>query len=153
MHGFDQLKIRYSCLPVNIACFMQLANITSWGQSCLKSFNFGSYVCQLNTIPSFAWCSKRPWCTFSEAIHSLKTTAIHNSVGLAIRFDWTKKIKKIFRTSMGQRWMEKCYNAELNGRLKWHDIVQFVKAQRIRWLGHVERMSDERMPKRMLQGR
>jgi hypothetical protein len=28
-----------------------------------------------------------------------------------------------------------------------------VKAQRIRWLGHVERMSEEQMPKIMFQGR
>ena len=44
------------------------------------------------------------------------------------------------------------YNAELNKLIKGHDIVRFVKAQRIRWLGHVERMSDEQMPKRMLKG-
>jgi hypothetical protein len=36
--------------------------------------------------------------------------------------------------------------------LKGEDIVRF-ELQRIRWLGHVERMEDNAMPKRMLKGR
>jgi hypothetical protein len=37
--------------------------------------------------------------------------------------------------------------------LKGEDIVRFSKSQRIRWLGHVERMEDNAVPKRMLKGR
>ena len=32
-------------------------------------------------------------------------------------------------------------------------IVKFIRSQRLRWLGHVERMPEERMPKGMLKGR
>jgi hypothetical protein len=45
------------------------------------------------------------------------------------------------------------YYEELNTLLKGEDIIRFMKSQRIRWLGHVERMKDNAMPKRMLKGR
>jgi hypothetical protein len=44
------------------------------------------------------------------------------------------------------------YNEEINTLLKEY-VVRFIKSQRIRWLGHIERMEDNAMPKRMLKGR
>jgi hypothetical protein len=44
------------------------------------------------------------------------------------------------------------YNEELNTLLKGEDIVRFIKSQRITWLGHVERMEENAMPKRVLKG-
>jgi hypothetical protein len=35
--------------------------------------------------------------------------------------------------------------------LEGHDIVRYVKSKRIRWLGPVEEMSEEGMPKRKLK--
>jgi hypothetical protein len=45
------------------------------------------------------------------------------------------------------------YNEEISKLMKGEDIVRFMMLQRIRKLGHVERMEDKAMPKRMLNGR
>jgi hypothetical protein len=45
------------------------------------------------------------------------------------------------------------YNEELNRLIKGKDIVKFIKARRIRWLGHVKRMEVGAMPRRTMEGR
>ena len=42
-------------------------------------------------------------------------------------------------------------NEEMDNILGREDIVGFVKARRISWIGHVERMEDSRMPKRVMR--
>ena len=42
-------------------------------------------------------------------------------------------------------------NEELNRSIKGEDIVKFIKAQRIRWLGHVKRMEEGAMPRKMTE--
>jgi hypothetical protein len=44
-------------------------------------------------------------------------------------------------------------NEELNRSINREDIVEFIKAQRIRWLGHVKRMEVGAMPRKMVEGR
>ena len=44
-------------------------------------------------------------------------------------------------------------NEELNRSLNGEDAVKFIKAQRIRWLGHVKRMEVGAMPRKIKEGR
>jgi hypothetical protein len=52
----------------------------------------------------------------------------------------------------GKRWRIRS-NRELEDILKGEDIVRFVKSRQLAWLGHVEWMGEERMPRKLLHGR
>ena len=41
-------------------------------------------------------------------------------------------------------------NDELEAIIKGENIVKFIKCQRIRWLGHIERILDTAITKRMM---
>ena len=40
-------------------------------------------------------------------------------------------------------------NRELEEMIKGENILKWIKGQRISWLGHVERMEEDRMPKKI----
>ena len=59
--------------------------------------------------------------------------------------------RKIFRRIYGpkyenEEWKSRT-NRELEETSKGENIVKWIKGQRISWLGHLERMEEDRMPK------
>ena len=61
--------------------------------------------------------------------------------------------RKIFRSIYGAKyengeWKSRT-NRELEGMNKGENIVKWIKGQRISWLGHLERMEEDRMPKKI----
>jgi len=64
-----------------------------------------------------------------------------------------KILRKIYgRIQEGDIWRIR-NNEELNRSINGEDIVTFIKAQRIRWLGHMKRMEEGAMPRKMKEGR
>jgi hypothetical protein len=59
-------------------------------------------------------------------------------------------LRKIFGTTKQQNglWRIKT-NEELDKLIKHKNIIRFIKAQRLNWLGHIERMSEERVVKKI----
>jgi len=65
--------------------------------------------------------------------------------------------RKIFRRIYGTKyengeWKSRT-NRELEEMSKGESIVKWIKGQRISWLGHLERMEEDRMPKKDLHSR
>ena len=61
--------------------------------------------------------------------------------------------RKIFRIIYGPEyengeWKNRT-NRELEKMSKGENIVEWIKGQRISWLGHLERMEEDRMPKKI----
>jgi len=61
--------------------------------------------------------------------------------------------RKIFRRIYGPKYengeWESRTNRELEETSKGENIVKWMKGERIRWLGHLERMEENRMPKKI----
>ena len=65
--------------------------------------------------------------------------------------------RKIFRRMYGPKYengeWKSWTNRELEETSKGENIVKWIKGQMISWLGHLERMEEDRMPKKVLHSR
>jgi hypothetical protein len=66
-----------------------------------------------------------------------------------------KVLRKIYgpkRDEISNEWRTR-YNSELQELYQEPNITSFIRGQRLRWIGHVQRMESTRGPKRCLQSR
>ena len=64
-----------------------------------------------------------------------------------------KILRKIYGPEKENELWRTRQNDELGAIIKGQNIVRFIKCQRIRWLGHIERMQGTAIPKKMLYGK
>jgi hypothetical protein len=61
--------------------------------------------------------------------------------------------RKIFRRVYGAKYGDGEWKSRTNGELeevsKGENIVKWIKGQRISWLGHLERIGEDRVPKKI----
>jgi hypothetical protein len=96
---------------------------------------------------------------------SLKNTIIHKTLTYASE-TWTlakkdRKQLKVFERKVYRRILGPVYdsekqnwriltNKEIYASVKKPTIIQTIRLNRLRWFGHVQRMEDNRIPKRVL---
>jgi hypothetical protein len=77
---------------------------------------------------------------------------IYGNIFYTACFDWCSfsQLKLYGSVRQGREWRIR-NSEEIDNIIRKKDIVRFVKARRISWIGHVERMEDSRMPKRLMR--
>ena len=59
---------------------------------------------------------------------------------------------RCLRKIMGISWQDKVTNAEVLARVNLPNMTAILCKRKLRWLGHVRRMDDSRIPKQLLFG-
>jgi hypothetical protein len=90
----------------------------------------------------------RPVVTYGSETWTLKARDEN-----ALRCSERKILQRIFRGVQDSSGWRIRYNQELDRLIEGQNLLRFIKAQRLRWLGHVERMPETQMPKGILKGR
>jgi hypothetical protein len=68
----------------------------------------------------------------------------------ALRIFERKIVRRIYDPiNEGESWRIRT-NKEIEDILEGADIVKFIKSLKLRWCGHIERMNNERMPKKVM---
>jgi hypothetical protein len=81
---------------------------------------------------------------------------VHIKFGILLRWRWERRLlvfeRKIFRRIYGPKYengeWKSWTNRELEEMSKGENIVKWIKWQRISRLGHLEKMEEDRMPKK-----
>ena len=81
--------------------------------------------------------------------YACETWNISANDALKLRIFERNIIRKIYGAVEENGYWRRRTNKEIDDILQKEDIVRFVKAQRIRWIGHVERMNDNRISRRI----
>lgn len=91
----------------------------------------------------------RPVVTYGAECWSMTTTE-ENALNIFER----KILRKIFGPiRVSEELWRRRSNTELNELIENATIVKFIKSQRLRWAGHVQRMGEHRIPKILMNGR
>jgi hypothetical protein len=109
---------------------------------------FMSKLITRNTNVKIYRTSVRPVVTYGSETWTLKAGDEN-----ALRCFERKILRRIFRLVQDSNGWRIRYNQELDRLIEGQDLVRFIKAQRLRWLGHVERMPETQMPKIILKRR
>jgi hypothetical protein len=89
--------------------------------------------------------SIRPVVTYSSDIWTLTAKDVNN-----LRIFEMQILRKIFGpVNIDNVWRIQ-NNMEIDELIKHADIVRFIKAQRIKWLGHIQRMDQTRPTRKLL---
>jgi hypothetical protein len=103
---------------------------------------FQSKLISRGAKPKLYWSVVRPVVTYACETWVLKESEINELLGFE-----RKILRKFFGPSKeNDSWRMKT-NEELNQLINHKSIINFIRAQRLSWLGHVERMSPNKSAK------
>jgi hypothetical protein len=95
-------------------------------------------------------CKLKLYCSVIRPVvtYACETWVLKENVIQKLMIFERKVLRKIFGPTKQQNglWIIKT-NEELDKLIKHKNIIRFVKAQRLNWLGHIERISEERVVK------